>query len=299
MISVGRILDDAFGVFREHPAAVAIWGAIYLAGNIAMLLVMRPMLAAAMSPALSTADPGAMIGMIAPMWLLSLILGLVGVVLYTAAMRSVLRPGAGGIGFLRLGMDELRMLVLLILFVIVGFVLFFAASLVLGLFGAGVAAGSHSIAAMVIFSLLIGLVIFAALIYFTIRFSLAFPLTLHRGEFVIGEAWRLSRGHFWTLFGAALVVSVIGLILSSVVNLVAMGSYFGDLIAAAGNPDATRLVAERQAAMMSGLSTMLILQSIGGAVVAAVWIALSGGSAAAAAKLLIEDEFDDAEDVFG
>jgi hypothetical protein len=299
MISVGRILDGTFGVFREHPVAVAIWGGIYLVGNVAMLLVMQPMMAAAMSPGASTADPGAMMSMMAPMWLLSLILGLVGVVLYTAAMRSVLRPDAGGIAFLRLGMDELRMLVLVILFFIAAFILVFAASLVLGLFGAGVAAGSDSVAATVIFSLLIGLVIFAVLIYFTIRFSLAFPLTLHRSRFAIGEAWRLSRGHFWTLFGAALVVSVIGVILSSAVNLVAMGSYFGDLLAAAGNPDATRLVAERQATMMRGLGTMMILQSIGGAVVAAVWVALSGGSAAAAAKLLVEDEFDDAEAVFG
>lgn len=298
MISVGRILDGTFGVFREHPVAVAIWGGIYLAGNVAILLVMQPMMAEAMNPAASV-DPGAAFAAMGPAWLVSFLLGLAGVVLYTAAMRSVLRPGAGGIAFLRLGMDELRMLVLLILFAVGGFVLLFAAGLVLGLFGAGVSAGSDSVAATVIFSLLIGLVIFAIVIFFTIRFSLAFPLTLHRGQFAIGEAWRLSRGHFWTLFGAALVVSVIGVILSSAVNLVAMGSYFGDLLAAAGNPDATRLVAERQAAMMRGLSTMMILQSIGGAVVAAVWVALSGGSAAAAAKLLVEDEFDDAEDIFG
>ena len=298
MISVGRILDGTFGVFRAHPVAVAIWGGIYLAGNIAMLLVMQPMMAAAMNPAMS-ADPAAMMSMMGPMWLLSLLLGLVGLVLYTAAMRSVLRPDAGGVAFLRLGLDELRMLVLLILFAVAAFALIFAASLVLGLFGAGVAVGSDSVATMVIFSILIGVVIVAAMIYLTIRFSLAFPLTLHRGAFAIGEAWRLSRGHFWTLFGAALVVSVIGFILSMTINLVAMGSYFGDILSAAGNPDATMLAAERQAARMSGLSTMMILQSIGGALVAAVWIALSGGSVASAARLLVEDDFEDAEDVFG
>lgn len=298
MISVGRILDGTFNVFREHLMAVAIWGAIYLAGNVAMLLAMQPMMAQAMDPAAS-ADPGAALAAMGPVWLLSLILGLVGLVLYTAAMRSVLRPEAGGVAFLRLGMDELRMLVLLILFAVAGFALLFAASLVLGLFGAGVAAGSESIALTMLFSALIGFAIFAIMIYFTIRFSLAFPLTLHRGRFAIGEAWRLSRGHFWTLFGAALVVSVIGVILSMAINLISMGGYFGDLIAAAGNPDAAQLVAERQAARMSGFSAMMILQSIGGAVVAAVWISLSGGSAASAARLLVEDEFDDAEAVFG
>jgi hypothetical protein len=232
-------------------------------------------------------------------FVLSLLLGLVGVVLYAAAMRSVLRPDAGRFAFLRVGMDELRILVLVILFAIASFALIFAASLVLGLLTAAVAAGSDSIGMITLFSIVIGIAIFATLIYFVIRFSLAFPLTLHRGEFAIGEAWRLSRGHFWTLFGAALVVSVIGFILSMAVNLVAMGGYFGDLIAAAGNPDATRLIAERQAAMMRGLSTMMILQSIGGAVVGALWVALSGGSAASATRLLVDDEFDNVEDVFG
>ena len=298
MISVGRILDGTFGVFRAHPVAVAIWGGIYLAGNVAMLLVMQPMMAAALNPAMS-AGPAAMMSMMGPMWLLSLLLGLVGLVLYTAAMRSVLRPGAGGVAFLRLGLDELRMFVLLILFAVAAFALIFAASLVLGLFSAGVAAGSDSVATVVIFSILIGVIIFAAMIYLTIRFSLAFPLTLHRGAFAIGEAWRLSRGHFWTLFGAALVVSVIGFILSMAINLVAMGSYFGDILAAAGNPDATMLAAERQAARVGRLSAVMVLQSIGGALVAAVWIALSGGSVASAARLLVEDDFEDAEDVFG
>ncbi|MCW4462612.1 hypothetical protein OK349_12920 [Sphingomonas sp. BT-65] len=298
MISVGRILEGAFGVFREHFTAVAIWAGIYLAGNIAMLLTMAPMMTAAMDPA-TAADPNAVMAAMGPVWLLNLVLALVGVVLYTAAMRSVLRPDAGGLAFLRVGMDELRMIVLTILFFIGSVILFFLASLVLGLFGAGVAMGSESPALTFLVSLLIGLVVFGLAIYFIIRFSLAFPLTLHRGEFVIGEAWRLSRGHFWTLFGAALVVVVIGFILSMIVGIFSMGSYFADILAAAGNPDATMLAAERQAERLGSFSVMMILQSVGGAVVAAVWVALSGGSAAAAARLLVEDEFDDAEEVFG
>lgn len=298
MISVGRILDGAFGVFREHFSAVAIWAGIYLAGNVAILLAMAPVMTAAIDPT-TAADPSAAMAAMWPVWLLNLVLVLVGVVLYTAAMRSVLRPDAGGVAFLRVGMDELRMIVLSILFFIVGIVLFFLASLVLGLFAGGVAMSSQSPGLTVLLSFLIGLVVFGLAIYLIIRFSLAFPLTLHRGEFVIGEAWRLSRGRFWTLFGAALVVVVIGFILSMVVGIFSMGSYFADILSAAGNPDATMLAAERQAERLGSFSVMMILQSIGSAVVAAVWVALSGGSAAAAARLLVEDEFDDAEEVFG
>jgi hypothetical protein len=298
MISVGRILEGAFGVFREHFTAVAIWGGIYLACNLALALAMRPLLGAAVDPALAQ-DPSAVLSAMGPIWLLGLLLGIVGIVLYTAAMRAVLRPQAGGIAFLRLGLDELRTLGLLILFMIASVVLFFGASLIVGLFIGGVAAGSGSMALTGFLSVVVGLVVLGALIFLTVRFSLAFPLTLHRGAFAIGEAWRLSRGHFWTLFGAALVVSLIGFVLSIAVNMVAAGGYFADVLSTINDPEASARLAERQVAAMNGFSTLMILQSIGGAVMAAVWFALSGGSAASAARLLIDDEFNDAEDVFG
>lgn len=298
MISVGRILEGAFGVFREHFTAVAVWGGIYLAGNIATMLAMQPMMQGALAPG-AQADPAQLMSAMGPVWLLSFLLSIVGVVLYTASMRSVLRPDAGGVGFLRLGMDELRMLGLLLLFGIAAMVLIFAASLVVALFIGGAAAGSESVALTAVLSGLVALVVFGAILFLVIRFSLAFPLTLHRGAFAIGEAWTRSRGHFWTLFGAALVVSVIGLVASIAVNMVAAGSYFTDILAAAGDPEATARAAEQQAANLGSFSVLMILQSIGGAAVAAIWVALSGGSAAAAARLLIQDEFDDAEEVFG
>lgn len=294
MISVGRILEGAFGVFREHFIAVAIWGGIYFACNIAMALAMQPVMSD-----ISNTDPRWMFTAMGPVWLIGLLLGIVGVVLYTASMRSVLRPDAGGIAFLRLGMDELRMLGLLLIFSIGAFVLTFAASLVIGLFLGGVAAGTDSVALTAILSALVFLVLFGGLIFLVIRFSLAFPLTLHRGAFAIGEAWRLSRGHFWKLFGAALVVTMIGFVVSIAINMVAAGSYFADVLAAAGDPEATVRAAERQAANLGSFSALMILQSIGGAAVAAIWLALSGGSAATAVRLLVDGEFDDAEDVFG
>ncbi|WP_447727482.1 hypothetical protein [Sphingomonas koreensis] len=298
MISVGRILEGAFGVLRVHFVAVAIWGCIYLAGNIAMVIAMRPMMSQMLNPGFGQ-DPEAAVAAMGPFYLVGLLLGIVATILYTASMRSVLRPDAGGIAFLRLGMDELRILGLLILFGIGSFVLFFTMSLVIGMFAGGMAAGSESVALTILLSVLVGIVLFGVLLYLIVRLSLAFPLTLHRRAFAIGEAWRLSRGHFWTLFGAALVVSVIGFVLSTAVNMVAMGGYFADIMSAAGDPEAAVQAMERQAAAANSFGTLMILQSIGGSIVAAIWLALSGGSVAAAARLLIDDEFDDAEDVFG
>ncbi|HSX55865.1 MAG TPA: hypothetical protein VLG14_11245 [Sphingomonas sp.] len=298
MISVGRILEGAFGVFREHFTAVAIWAGIYLACNIAAVLAVQSFIGGVANAADGT-DPAAAVSALWPVWLIGFITAIIGVVLYTAAMRSVLRPDARGIAFLRLGLDELRTLGLVILFFIAGFVLFFGASLVIGLFVGGVAAGSESVALTAVLSFLVGLVVFGALLFLVVRLSLAFPLTLHRRAFALGEAWRLSRGHFWKLFGAALVITLIGFVLSIVVNLVVAGSYFADVIAAMGDPEASALIAERQAEDLTSFSTVMLLRSVGGAALAGIWIALSGGSIASAARLLVNEEFDDAEDVFG
>lgn len=298
MISVGRILEGAFGVFRDHFTAVAIWGGIYLAGNIAMVIAMRPMMSQMLNPSFGQ-NPEAAVAAMGPFYLAGLLLGIVSTILYTASMRAVLRPDTGGIAFLRLGMDELRTLGLLLLFGIGSFVLFFAASLIIGLFAGGMAAGSESVALTILVSVLVGIALLGLLLYLIIRLSLAFPLTLHRRAFAIGEAWRLSHGRFWTLFGAALVVSGIGFALSTTINMVAMGGYFADIMSAAGDPEASVQAIERQAAVVNSFGTLMILQSIGGAVVAAIWLALSGGSVASAARLLIAEEFNDAEEVFG
>lgn len=294
MVSVGRILEGAFGLVREHLTAVAIWAGVYLAANIALLLTIQPMMAGAM-----TGDPSALMGAMLPMYAMNFLLMLVGIVLYTASMRAVLRPQAGGVGFLRLGMDELRMLALSIIFFLLGLVLGFGFAMVFGVFGAGVAMASESAAATVVLGFLVGSVVFALFIFLLIRFSLAFPLTLHRRRIVIGEAWSLSKGHFWTLFGAALIVTLIGFMLTMVVGVFAAGSYFADIMAASGDADAAALAAERQLASVGTLGPAMILQTLAGAVIGVIWITLSGGSAATAAKLLLDGEFDDAEQVFG
>lgn len=112
----------------------------------------------------------------------------------------------------------------------------------------------------------------------------------------------MSRGHFWKLFAAALVVAVIGFVASIAINMISAGSHFAEVLAAVSDPsdDGTRVrILEQRAATLSSFNMMMILQSIGGSAVAAIWIALSGGSAATAARLLVADEFNDAEEVFG
>ena len=302
MISVGRILEGAFGVFRENLVAVAIWGGVYFAFNIAYTLLMAPVIQHSFGPGESVDDTAQLMSAAIPVWLLSLLLGIVGVILYTASMRSVLQPEAGRVAFLRLGPDELRMLALCLLFGIAGFALLLATSLIAGLLLGSLAESIDAGLLRATLSLLVGLVLFGIMAFFIIRFSLAFPLTLHRGAFAIGEAWTRSRGHFWKLFGAALVVTLIGLIASVAVNIVTLGSHLAALLATLGDTagdDTSVRITIPEATETGDFSASTILQSLGGGAVTAVWIALSGGSTATAARLLVEDEFSDAESVFG
>ncbi len=298
MLSVSRILDGAFGLVRERYLAVAIWTAVYFVGNIAIMLSIGSMFGVATNPA-AARDPGAMIGAMVPVYLISFIMMLVGLVLYAAAMRAVLRPDANSAGYLRLGMDELRLLGLLILFFIVGFVLVFVFSILAGVIGVSAAAGSQSSGVTFVALSLVPLAVFIVMLFLIVRLSLAFPLTLHRGRVVIGEAWRLSRGRFWTLFGAAFVVTLLVTILNMAVSLVTMGGYMFDIIAAVGNPDAASRVAEAQTQTFGKFGPMTILYSLGSAITGGLWVTLAGGSIATAAKLLLDDEIDDAENVFG
>jgi hypothetical protein len=292
MLSVGRILEGAFGLVRDRFAAVAVWIGLYMAVNIAFMLTIMPMMGATMNPAAAT-DPGAMLGAMLPMFALIPVFFVVAVVLYAAAMRAVLRPDAVGIAYLRLGMDELRLIGLSIIFAIAGTIL------ALGLVGVGIAASGEPGVGSVLFSFLFMIGIFAVMIFFVVRFSLAFPLTLYRGKIVIGEAWTLSSGRFWSLFGAALVITLIMMILNIAVSMFTMGSYFYDLMSAAGDPEAVALAAEAQAQSYAQFSPVMILSSLGTAIVAGLGVALTGGSVATAAKLLLADEDEDAEDVFG
>lgn len=298
MIDVGRVLEGAFGLIKSHFAAVAIWAAVYFSANIALLLTLQPVMDGAMLSA-TAEDLSQMFSTMLPAYVMNMFLGLIGVMLHAAAMRAILRPEAGGVGFLRVGMDELRILLLLLLFGVVGILLALGIALVLGLLGAGMAVTSDSPVATVLTG---AVLVFAALgvfLFLLVRFSLAFPLTLHRRRLVIGEAWTLSHGHFWTLFGAGFVVMLIGSMLSMVIGIFAVGSYFADILAASGDAEAAALAAERQLAGVGAFGPAMLLQTLVSAVIGAIWIALSGGSAATAAKLLLDSEFDDAEAVFG
>lgn len=261
--------------------AVAVWALVYLALTVAMTFAMRPFL----DPQAMANGMGAMMGLFIPLQLVSLI---VFVVLMTAAQRAILRPRDEGLAFLAFGMDEVRMIALTLIMVI-GFYLLLIVIVMAGaafVFGATAAGGVGAAAAGILILVLLALPL---MIWLMVRLSLAFPLTLLRGKIIIGESWRLTRGHFWSLFGGYLVLWLILLVASIAAGAAASGSYLSAMMQNMNNPEAMDAVLQQQIADMESLSPMTILGWVLGALSGTLTVVMVGGSAATAARELTGD----------
>jgi hypothetical protein len=293
MASVGSILGGAFRLLRERPAAVAVWGVTYAVGSIAISLIMTVAMVGTIMP--SAVDSArAMEVWAGPVFslvmLLNLCLLLLAVVLMNAVFRAMLRPEEGGFFFIRLGMDEFRMLGLVILTYIAIFAITVVGWLLVLLitFIAGFVLGKSAITALIAFVLFAAFL--CALVWLHVRLSLIFPLTFHRRRISIDGAWDLTRGRFWLLFACYLLIAVIFIVSSFVMLSFTLGDYFAALAQAHGDPDQIRLAGEAFAAKQFGMSLgTKILFGIVGAIFFAAWLALGPGMLASATRELLGD----------
>lgn len=282
-MTVGSLLRGGFGVIRGQPGAVAIWAALFLVVNIVAILLLMP----TMSAIVATPTPDLAALQSAPGWisLYDIVALVLGVAVYAAAFRSVLFAHSPGFAFLRLGIDEFLLAALFIVLGIIGAIIMVVAILLLSIVVAGLAFGLGSVGAIAVASLG-GIALGCALIWAEVRISLCFPLTVMRGQLVIGDGWRLSRGHFWTLFGAYLVVFVILLAVVLLFFVPVYGGYIMDITRAGSDQHKMNLATQMQFARLLDPRAANIVLLVVAAVVNALTVALVGGVAATAVKEL-------------
>lgn len=286
MISIGSVINGGFRLFREQPLAVLVWGVIYGALTVASTMWLPAMTRTQMAAQAQGDSPLAFLQWMIPFYLAMIIISLITV---AAAFRAVMRPEASAVAFLRLGGDELRLLGLAVVWFAINFVLYVAMVLVLTLIVASVAIGSggSSPGAIALFGVAIVLPFLCLMIFVHIRLSPAIPLTLLRRKIIIGDAWRLTKGHFWVLFTGYLVVVLMLVLAYVLVAAVTMGGYFSALASGGFSPQSIDAANQYRFEQMSTITPFTILGWLLSAAYGAVSYAMWAGSVGTATQELL------------
>jgi len=227
---------EGFRLVRRNPIAVVAWTLVYLVYTLATLFaaggMMRSMavfmeqmeaLEAGPPPSSPEALVPIMESYVAAMshmaWAIPLSLA-ISAVLMAAIARAVLTPGAGGFGYLRLGMDEVRVFVVTLVIVIlytIAAVVAFVAAVVIGAVAISVMDGWG---ALVMLATVLAAIAFV--IWLGVRWSLAVPITVDQKRFAIFDSFAATRGRFWPLLGMALIAGVMVILVTLLAGIVSM-----------------------------------------------------------------------------
>jgi hypothetical protein len=287
-VTIGSLLEGGFRLIKERPGAMLIWTLIQLAAAIGASYWMVAIIQGNIDALMSGASEQSVQTSSALQGLLVSLAGLVvSTIIYAAVQRAIIRPAEGGPGWLKLGMDEVRLFLLVLLYLIIFLIGMFIVLFVVGGFMAG--AGPAAAWTIAIVLLAFG---FLVVSYFGTKLSLTFPLTLKERAFAIGEGWNLTNGRFWTLYGAYFIIFLILLAIGLATTLALRPEYFSAVFRYGLNSPEAQMVSmqEYQELMSGSIGARTIIGWVVTAVQGTLGYALLGGAAATAVQQLTADE---------
>jgi len=245
-IALDRTVWSGFRLTRKHPAAFGLWVLIDLLlglGPTALIMaLLGPNFFNILRNSVETdakPDSGLMMGLVGKALSLNSITLLASwvlyAILYAAIFRAILRPEKNRFGYLRLGKEELLLIILIALFY-VGFVALLAMAIFLVvLITSLVAIASQAVGLVVGFTL--SLSCFCAVIWLAARLSMVMPMSVDHGKIQFKEAWALTRGHAKELVLLAVLLVVLGVAIAAVLFAVlsaAVGAFVASYAGAQG-----------------------------------------------------------------
>jgi hypothetical protein len=211
---------EGFRVARERPWAIVAWAGVALAMSVARIVLTGALADVAALGQLQQlmADPhpdvtrilaiaGEQLPFLAAFLPISL---LYYGILFAAAFRVVLEPGSSVNG-LRIGIQELRQVLLILLLASLLFVADIGVLFLAGLVWAVAAAISKVLGGFVAFVGFLAWVVFVVVV--PIRLSLAGPDTFAEHRFKPFHSWRMTRGHFWPMLGAYVFATIFAIVI--------------------------------------------------------------------------------------
>ncbi|MBF0664349.1 MAG: hypothetical protein IR159_02180 [Brevundimonas sp.] len=217
---------EGFRLVRRNPMALVAWTLLYAVVSLVSLFAMSNAIGPLTTwgermEALEGTSPtpeevlAAFQGlgevMLGLSWLIPLQLA-ISAMLMAAVARAVLNPRAGGFGYLRLGMDELRVFVVTLVLGILVICAWMGVALLVGVL-AGIA-GATGANWMWLFVVLGGLAGVAAVIWISVRLSLAVPITVAENRMAFFDSFAVTRGRFWPLLGMIIIAAVMVMVIS-------------------------------------------------------------------------------------
>ncbi|WP_375269748.1 hypothetical protein [Phenylobacterium sp.] len=204
--SSGDAAFEGFRLTRENPRVVLAWSIFhFVVSSIGAVVLIAfggdAMTQLAEQPEAAPDEMTALLRQMAPAYLILAPLGLATMSAIAAAVyRLQLRPQEGGFGHLRFGADEIRLVLLTLIYYVLAVIGLVGLILLAGVIAGVVAAVAPDAQAPAAWATLLfcgGLIIYAL-----VRLSLAPVLTFQERRLVVFGSWSLTRGHFWRLLGA-------------------------------------------------------------------------------------------------
>lgn len=143
------------------------------------------------------------------LWVLPLSI-IVGSVLSAGVARGVLFPEQNRFGFLRLGMDEVRVFAItLIIALLTAAALGTATIIVSIMIGIAIA-----VAPLMWLGVFVGVLASIALfVWLAVKWSLAVPITVSEKKIQVFASFRATKGHFWPLLGMAIIAFAMAMVI--------------------------------------------------------------------------------------
>ena len=220
---------EGFRLAKRSPMTILVWAVFYIVVTALVIAVAGGamgqfmQMAATMEPGAEPSDAEMMAFMSAYFSMLGLILPIslvLGSVSYAAVNRAVVRPSESAFGYLRLGMDEVRVFVVsLVLSIVFGLGFGLAGGLIFGVMGAMAAMMSDNAGLVGLLMVVAGLLFVALIIWVVVRLSLALPITVAERRIAIFDSWKLTKGHFWGLLGMAILAWVLCLVVQILLSI--------------------------------------------------------------------------------